>query len=108
MIGSIWLEGKMSRKSQADERAAMESATSVATEAVVSIKTVQSLGELACYIRDHTDLSKIDYKRFKTRYNLNLTGADFVVFVEEIYKDRKMCVDVLANSRFIGLHKLCY
>ncbi|KAJ8737708.1 hypothetical protein PYW08_000303 [Mythimna loreyi] len=44
MIGSIWLEGKMSRKSQADERAAMEAATGVATEAVVSIKTVQSLG----------------------------------------------------------------
>ncbi|CAH0578089.1 unnamed protein product [Chrysodeixis includens] len=44
MIGSIWFEGIMSRKSQADERKAMESATSVATEAVVSIKTVQSLG----------------------------------------------------------------
>lgn len=45
MIGSIWFEGIMSRKSQADERKAMESATSVATEAVVSIKTVQSLGK---------------------------------------------------------------
>lgn len=44
MIGSIWLEGMMSRKSQEDERDAMESATGVATEAIVSIKTVQSLG----------------------------------------------------------------
>ncbi|CAG4929498.1 unnamed protein product [Parnassius apollo] len=44
MVGSIWLEGIMSQKSQKDERAAMESATSIATEAVVSIKTVQSLG----------------------------------------------------------------
>ncbi|CAK1588203.1 unnamed protein product [Parnassius mnemosyne] len=44
MVGSMWLEGIMSQKSQADERDAMESATAVATEAVVSIKTVQSLG----------------------------------------------------------------
>ncbi|CAK1588202.1 unnamed protein product [Parnassius mnemosyne] len=44
MVGSIWLEGIMSQKSQMDERAAMESATAIATEAVVSIKTVQSLG----------------------------------------------------------------
>lgn len=44
MVGSIWLEGIVSQKSQSDERDAMESATSVATEAVVSIRTVQSLG----------------------------------------------------------------
>lgn len=44
MVGSIWLEGIVSQKSQTDERAAMESATSIATEAVISIKTVQSLG----------------------------------------------------------------
>ncbi|XP_072931072.1 multidrug resistance protein homolog 49-like [Epargyreus clarus] len=44
MVGSIWLEGIISQKSQSDERAAMESATAIATEAVVSIKTVQSLG----------------------------------------------------------------
>ncbi|CAG4929505.1 unnamed protein product [Parnassius apollo] len=44
MVGSIWLEGIMSQKSQKVERAAMESATSIATEAVISIKTVQSLG----------------------------------------------------------------
>ncbi|XP_061382310.1 multidrug resistance protein homolog 49-like [Danaus plexippus] len=44
MVGSIWLEGIISQKSQADERAAMESATAIATEAVISIKTVQSLG----------------------------------------------------------------
>ncbi|XP_047544251.1 multidrug resistance protein homolog 49-like [Vanessa atalanta] len=44
MVGSIWLEGIISQKSQSDERAAMESATSIATEAVVSIRTVQSLG----------------------------------------------------------------
>lgn len=44
MVGSIWLEGIVSQKSQADERVAMESATAIATEAVVSIKTVQSLG----------------------------------------------------------------
>ncbi|KAL0852199.1 hypothetical protein ABMA28_000423 [Loxostege sticticalis] len=44
MVGSIWLEGIVSQKSQADERDAMETATTVATEAVVSIRTVQSLG----------------------------------------------------------------
>ncbi|CAG4942049.1 unnamed protein product [Colias eurytheme] len=44
MVGSIWLEGIVSQKSQSDERDAMESATAIATEAVVSIKTVQSLG----------------------------------------------------------------
>ncbi|KAL4704734.1 hypothetical protein ACJJTC_006512, partial [Scirpophaga incertulas] len=44
MVGSIWLEGIVSQKSQSDERDAMETATSVATEAVVSIRTVQSLG----------------------------------------------------------------
>ncbi|CAH2211120.1 jg21855, partial [Pararge aegeria aegeria] len=45
MVGSIWLEGIVSQQSQSDERNAMESATSIATEAVVSIKTVQSLGK---------------------------------------------------------------
>ncbi|CAB3235159.1 unnamed protein product [Arctia plantaginis] len=44
MVGSIWLEGIVSQQSQSDERAAMESATAIATEAVVSIRTVQSLG----------------------------------------------------------------
>ncbi|KAJ2954416.1 hypothetical protein O0L34_g2683 [Tuta absoluta] len=44
MVGSIWLEGIVSQKSQQNERAAMESATAVATEAIVSIRTVQSLG----------------------------------------------------------------
>ncbi|XP_063837633.1 multidrug resistance protein homolog 49-like [Ostrinia nubilalis] len=44
MVGSIWLEGIVSQKSQTNEREAMETATSVATEAVVSIRTVQSLG----------------------------------------------------------------
>ncbi|XP_049693223.2 multidrug resistance protein homolog 49 [Helicoverpa armigera] len=44
MVGSIWLEGIVSQQSQVDERTAMESATAIATEAVVSIKTVQSLG----------------------------------------------------------------
>ncbi|XP_041987757.1 multidrug resistance protein homolog 49-like [Aricia agestis] len=44
MVGSIWLEGIISQKSQSDERAALESATAIATEAVISIKTVQSLG----------------------------------------------------------------
>ncbi|VVC86230.1 multidrug resistance protein homolog 49-like [Leptidea sinapis] len=44
MVGSIWLEGIVSQKSQSDERDAMEAATAIATEAVVSIKTVQSLG----------------------------------------------------------------
>lgn len=40
------MEGIVSQKSQADERAAMEDATSIATEAIVSIKTVQSLGKI--------------------------------------------------------------
>ncbi|CAB3235155.1 unnamed protein product [Arctia plantaginis] len=51
MVGSIWLEGRISRKSQLDERKAMEAATSVATEAVVSIKTVQSLGIEEVFLR---------------------------------------------------------
>ncbi|KAH9637264.1 hypothetical protein HF086_006908 [Spodoptera exigua] len=44
MVGSIWLEGIVSQQSQINERTAMEAATAIATEAVVSIKTVQSLG----------------------------------------------------------------
>ncbi|XP_053623630.1 multidrug resistance protein homolog 49-like [Plodia interpunctella] len=44
MVGSIWLEGIVSQKSQTDERNAMEAANAIATEAVVSIRTVQSLG----------------------------------------------------------------
>ncbi|XP_059046316.1 multidrug resistance protein homolog 49-like [Achroia grisella] len=44
MVGSIWLEGIVSQKSQSNEREAMETATTVATEAVISIRTVQSLG----------------------------------------------------------------
>ncbi|KAM3968871.1 LOW QUALITY PROTEIN: multidrug resistance protein homolog 49-like [Aphomia sociella] len=44
MVGSIWLEGIVSQQSQANEREAMETATAVATEAVISIRTVQSLG----------------------------------------------------------------
>ncbi|XP_073952681.1 multidrug resistance protein homolog 49-like [Choristoneura fumiferana] len=44
MVGSIWLEGIMSQQSQTDERNAMESATAIATEAIISIRTVQSLG----------------------------------------------------------------
>lgn len=47
MVGSIWLEGRMSRTSLLEERKAMEAATSVATEAVVSIRTVQSLSKSA-------------------------------------------------------------
>ena len=48
MVGSIWLEGMISQQSQIDERSAMEQATAIATEAVVSIKTVQSLGKTDC------------------------------------------------------------
>ncbi|XP_063394078.1 multidrug resistance protein homolog 49-like isoform X1 [Cydia fagiglandana] len=44
MVGSIWLEGIVSQQSQENETAALESATSIATEAIISIKTVQSLG----------------------------------------------------------------
>ncbi|XP_063394419.1 multidrug resistance protein homolog 49-like [Cydia fagiglandana] len=44
MVGSIWLEGIVAQKSVQQERDAMESATAVATEAVVAIRTVQSLG----------------------------------------------------------------
>lgn len=46
MVGSIWLEGIMSQQSQTDERNAMESATAIATEAIISIRTVQSLGKI--------------------------------------------------------------
>lgn len=51
MVGSIWLEGIVSQKSQADERDAMETATTVATEAVVSIRTVQSLGKIVIKVK---------------------------------------------------------
>lgn len=51
MVGSIWLEGIVSQKSQADERDAMETATTVATEAVVSIRTVQSLGKIVTKVK---------------------------------------------------------
>ncbi|XP_073952757.1 multidrug resistance protein homolog 49-like isoform X2 [Choristoneura fumiferana] len=44
MVGSIWLEGIVTQQSQQDEREAMEAATAIATEAVVGIRTVQSLG----------------------------------------------------------------
>lgn len=46
MVGSIWLEGIISQQSQANERAEMESATAIATEAIIAIRTVQSLGDL--------------------------------------------------------------
>ncbi|CAB3225437.1 unnamed protein product [Arctia plantaginis] len=55
MVGSIWLEGIVSQKSQSDERAAMESATAIATEAVVSIKTVQSLGVETIFLKKFED-----------------------------------------------------
>ncbi|XP_061705588.1 multidrug resistance protein homolog 49-like isoform X1 [Cydia pomonella] len=51
MVGSIWLEGIVAQKSVQQERDAMESATSVATEAVVSIRTVQSLGIEKIFIK---------------------------------------------------------
>lgn len=62
MVGSIWLEGRMSQKSQSDEQKALEDATSVATEAVVSIKTVQSLGK---YTRA---VFKTSYKQWLLNY----------------------------------------
>lgn len=57
MVGSIWLEGIVSQKSQSDERAAMESATSIATEAVVSIRTVQSLGKITFSMKHCFEIS---------------------------------------------------
>ncbi|XP_026315183.1 multidrug resistance protein homolog 49-like isoform X2 [Hyposmocoma kahamanoa] len=51
MVGSIWLEGIISQQSQANERAAMESATAIATEAVIAIRTVQSLGVEKIFLR---------------------------------------------------------
>lgn len=51
MVGSIWLEGIISQQSQANERAAMESATAIATEAVIAIRTVQSLGTSVHYLQ---------------------------------------------------------
>lgn len=71
MVGSIWLEGIVSQKSQSDERAAMESATSIATEAVVSIKTVQSLG-------NHY-LSLLD-----TKYVLACLNIEYVWYVTDV------------------------
>ncbi|KPJ04743.1 Multidrug resistance protein 1 [Papilio xuthus] len=44
MFASIFLERLVSQSAQRLERAAMEDATAVATEAIVSIRTVQSLG----------------------------------------------------------------
>lgn len=42
----MWFESDCSEKFQAAERTAMESATSIATEAIVSVRTVQGLGKL--------------------------------------------------------------
>ncbi|XP_028035436.1 multidrug resistance protein homolog 49-like [Bombyx mandarina] len=58
MVGSIWLEGIISQKAQIDERNAMESATAIATEAVVSIKTVQSLGVETVFLQKFQDALK--------------------------------------------------
>ncbi|XP_048487595.1 multidrug resistance protein homolog 49 [Plutella xylostella] len=43
LVGSVWLEGVISKKSVLKERAIMETFSGLATEAVVSIRTVQSL-----------------------------------------------------------------
>ncbi|KAG6458009.1 hypothetical protein O3G_MSEX010602 [Manduca sexta] len=55
MVGSIWLEGIISQKSQVDERNAMESATAIASEAVISIRTVQSLGIENLFLKKFQD-----------------------------------------------------
>lgn len=57
MVGSIWLEGIVSQKSQTDERSAMESATAIATEGVVSIRTVQSLGNFPIVYNSSTNFA---------------------------------------------------
>lgn len=44
-MGCVWLESVSAEQAQAAERTALESATSIATEAIVSVRTVQSLGE---------------------------------------------------------------
>ncbi|XP_075990573.1 multidrug resistance protein homolog 49-like [Anticarsia gemmatalis] len=61
MVGSIWLEGIVSQQSQSDERAAMESATAIATEGVISIKTVQSLGVESIFLKKFEDALKEAY-----------------------------------------------
>lgn len=44
VIGAIYLEGWVTRRSEAHERRALEHAARVATEAVLNVRTVQSLG----------------------------------------------------------------
>lgn len=72
MVGSIWMEGIISQKSQSDERAAMESATAVATEAIVSIKTVQSLGNFNWIFWENIDF--IDTIEIKNSTNMFFQG----------------------------------
>lgn len=45
MIGAICLQGYMNKRAEVSERNALEKASRVATEAVLNVRTVQSLGE---------------------------------------------------------------
>lgn len=67
MVGSIWLEGIVSQQSIVDEKAAIEDASTIATEAVVSVKTVQALGV---------------EKHFLDRYQVELERASQAVAVK--------------------------
>ncbi|KAI8430778.1 hypothetical protein MSG28_000940 [Choristoneura fumiferana] len=87
MVGSIWFEGIVSQKAQQDERDAMESATSIATEAVVSIRTVQSLGVELNFMTKFEDSLKTSCAAItkKTRWRGLVLGlgvyVPFIAFV---------------------------
>ncbi|CAG9138256.1 unnamed protein product [Plutella xylostella] len=87
MVGSIWLEGIVSLKSQQDERATMESATAVASEAVTSIRTVQSLSIEKVFIDKFEESLKSAAKSIsqKSRWRgLVLGSGIYVPFVAYI------------------------
>lgn len=46
VMGGIYLEGFVNKRAERRERAALEQASRIATEAVLNVRTVHSLGEL--------------------------------------------------------------
>ncbi|XP_026317561.1 multidrug resistance protein homolog 49-like isoform X2 [Hyposmocoma kahamanoa] len=70
LVGCVWLESVSAEQSQAAERTALESATSIATEAIVSVRTVQSLGIEKVFMKKFDDALENSRKALskKTRW----------------------------------------
>lgn len=66
-MACVWLESTSAEKSQAAERTALESATSIATEAIVGVRTVQSLGEICwskCAVKKTKCVTFLGYSNY--------------------------------------------